>query len=567
MLSARWTVKPQVSSSEVLSPLRVGDASEIAWAQQTDVLVVGFGAAGAAAALQARESGREVLVVDRFEGGGASQLSGGVVYAGGGTRQQREAGINDSPEAMFEYLKQETAGVVSDATLLRFCRDSVANLEWLEKHGARFASTTPKQKTSYPPDGVFLYYSGNETVPAMAGQHPPAMRGHRTVSAGQSGATLYGALKKATRASGATVQMQSVVRRLVVDASGRVIGAEVWQIPPGSQAAVRHKAAHREANACYPFNPNRAESLRRETLEIELAHARPILVRAHHGVVLASGGFMFNREMLQAHAPRYLSNWRNGSTGCDGSGIRLGLSAGGRGAHMNRVSAWRFISPPYAWPKGIAVNARGERFCNEEVYGSTLGNEIIEHQNGRAWLILDARLRWQAIRECFGKELWGFQKWPALAGMLLGVTRAFTPERLARKLGMEPAALRAAITANNRAARGECDDVVGKSPTMRRELTRGPWYALDLSPAFKFFPLSSITLGGLVVSEDTGEVLTGNGQAIRGLYAVGRCATGIPSNMYISGLSLADCVFSGRRAARHAALEISDKVASKELTP
>jgi 3-oxo-5alpha-steroid 4-dehydrogenase len=62
-----------------------------------------------------------------------------------------------------------------------------------------------------------------------------------------------------------------------------------------------------------------------------------------------------------------------------------------------------------------------------------------------------------------------------------------------------------------------------------------------------------LTLGGLVVSEDTGEVLRADGSAISGLYAAGRSAVGICSRSYVSGLSLADCVYSGRRAGRNAA--------------
>lgn len=124
------------------------------------------GGAGASAAIEAREQGAEVLVIDRFGGGGASVLSGGVVYAGGGTRYQKEAGFEDSPEAMAAYPRYEVNGVVSDETLARFSRDSVDNLDWLEKQGATFASAMPSYKTSYPADGMYLYYSGNEVVPA-----------------------------------------------------------------------------------------------------------------------------------------------------------------------------------------------------------------------------------------------------------------------------------------------------------------------------------------------------------------------------------------------------------------
>jgi 3-oxo-5alpha-steroid 4-dehydrogenase len=64
-----------------------------------------------------------------------------------------------------------------------------------------------------------------------------------------------------------------------------------------------------------------------------------------------------------------------------------------------------------------------------------------------------------------------------------------------------------------------------------------------------------LTLGGLKVNEATGAVLNGEGASIPGLYAAGRTAVGVASNIYVSGLSVADCVFSGRRAASSAAAE------------
>ena len=63
----------------------------------------------------------------------------------------------------------------------------------------------------------------------------------------------------------------------------------------------------------------------------------------------------------------------------------------------------------------------------------------------------------------------------------------------------------------------------------------------------------AITLGGLRVDEATGGVLNAQGQTIPGLYAAGRTAIGVASNRYVSGLSLADCLWSGRRAGNTAA--------------
>ena len=226
--------RPRTSTvTPVEPPLEVARAEDIAWDDEADVLVVGWGAAGACAALEARAAGASVMVLDRFGGGGASVLSGGVVYAGGGTPYQQQAGYEDSPQAMFEYLRHETQGVVSDETLLRFCHDSVDNLAWLERYGARFAASMPDHKTSYPPDGVFLYHSGNEAVPAYAvGQAKPAPRGHRAVARGQSGATLYAALQQATRASGARTLTQTAVRRLVREqGTGRILGCLLYTSP------------------------------------------------------------------------------------------------------------------------------------------------------------------------------------------------------------------------------------------------------------------------------------------------------------------------------------------------
>ena len=85
-------------------------------------------------------------------------------------------------------------------------------------------------------------------------------------------------------------------------------------------------------------------------------------------------------------------------------------------------------------------------------------------------------------------------------------------------------------------------------------IEQGPFFAIDISiknsPAY---PAPGLTLGGLRVNEETGQVLDAEDESIDGLYAAGRTAVGICSNSYISGLSLADCIFSGRRAGVHAA--------------
>jgi len=177
------------------------------WDIQADVVVVGFGAAGACAALEATAAGRDVVVLDRFAGGGATALSGGVIYAGGGTPHQLAAGVRDSPEAMVGYLSLEVGDAVSPATLREFCRGSRDMLAWLERHGVPFEGSLCPDKTSYPTNRHYLYYSGSEL--SARDVAPPAPRGHRVRGRGTSGGLLFARLARAVARSGARVLPQT----------------------------------------------------------------------------------------------------------------------------------------------------------------------------------------------------------------------------------------------------------------------------------------------------------------------------------------------------------------------
>jgi 3-oxo-5alpha-steroid 4-dehydrogenase len=369
---------------------------------------------------------------------------------------------------------------------------------------------------------------------------------------------MFKAMRRAVVAAGVDVMTQSAMRRLVVDSTtGAILGAELWQLESSSAAARRHRRLSRWADNLNYYAPRLSDSVRQRALAIELADARPLRIRARGGVVLSTGGFIFNRAMVARHAPGYLRNFRLGTSGCDGSGIRLGQSVGGDAAHLERVSAWRFINPPFAWARGIVVDREGRRFCNEEVYGALLGHQMCEHHGGKAWLVIDSKLRAEALREAAFGGLWMFQSMPAIV-LTLSSKRARTIEELARRLGAESAVLRQTLDAYNAAAAG-ADDVMGKSPAMRQALATPPFYALDVSVGSPVFPCPAITLGGLRVDEGTGAVRRADDSCVAGLYAAGRAAVGIASNHYVSGLALADCIWSGRRAGRAAAKVANDR--------
>src|SRR5690242_6086456 len=272
------------------------------WDLEADVVVVGFGAAGACAALEAAASGASVLVLDRFGGGGATALSGGVVYAGGGTPQQRAAGVDDSPGAMFGYLRAEVGDAVPAATLRQFCDGSVAMLAWLEGHGVPFEGSLCPDKTSYPTNRHYLYYSGSELSAAAsagaggAGAAPPAPRGHRTRGRGTSGGLLYARLSAAVRAAGVRVLTQTTARELVTDPGGRVIGVACLSLraAPG-WARLAHRVLHGWSVKPYLYVPKAGRILHRPVAWLERRYARPLRIAASRGVVVAAGRFAANR--------------------------------------------------------------------------------------------------------------------------------------------------------------------------------------------------------------------------------------------------------------------------------
>ena len=525
---------------------------ERTWDIEADVVVVGFGAAGACAAIEAARAGREVVVLDRFSGGGATALSGGIVYAGGGTAQQREAGVSDSADAMFGYLSTETGDAVPPATLKEFCHGSVAMLEWLEGLGVPFDASLCPDKTSYPTNRHYLYYSGSELSARDAA--PPAPRGHRTHARGTSGHVLFAKLAEAAVGSGARLVPQTTARRLVTGADGRVTGVECRTLSTAPYwARTAHRVLHRWFAKPYLYFPKLGRAMHRPVAWLERRYGRPLTVAARGGVVLSAGGFVANRQMMREHAPAYRGGLPLATPGDDGSGIALGAEVGGATAFLDRVSLWRFLTPPPAMVQGLLVDQDGRRVCDESRYGAAIGAAIVNRHHGKAWLLLDGPVLAQARRQVRGSTLW-FQRLPAWYLLTAGRVSAPTVAAVAGRAGVDAGGLAATLDAYNAAAEAGRADPEGKPAGVFRPLTTPPFSLVDCSVRPRLAnPAPMLTLGGLVVREDTGQARRADGSVVPGLYAAGRNAVGICSNSYVSGLSLADCVFSGRRAGRHAA--------------
>jgi len=465
------------------------------WNLTTDVLVVGSGAAGACAAIEAASAGARVLLIESLpQLGGASAMSPGVIYAGGGTALQRACGVADTPQAMSDFIAATGAPHLPRDRIGLYCEQSPAHFDWLVAQGLRYDPVLA-EGASAPGRDACLFYSGNELAWPSRDLAAPAPRGHRAVAAdGTGGGSLMMALLGRARELGVEMQARVAAQQLVLERDGRVSGL------------VADAAGERRA------------------------------IRARRGVVLACGGFIYNREMLRAYAPRLFDcavPW--GNMADLGVGIAMGIDAGASALRMEQGFVLATIDTPPRLRSGILVNGAAQRFVAEDSYAGVLGDAITYRQGGQAWLICDAAAG-TPPRDDF----------PQLG-------EANTVGDLADQLGFPRGALQNTVAYYNQHAATGHDPLFRKGPASLRPLQGPPYRAWDLGVARAFLPAH--TLGGLHTTLE-GRVLDGGGEAIPGLYAAGRTAAGLPSAPYAaSGLSLGDCTFFGRRAGRSAAGE------------
>ena len=473
-------------------PLPLRDVAH--WDAEHDVVVVGQGVAGGAAAIEAARAGADTVVLERMtRGGGATALSTGITYFGGGTPVQKACGFEDSIEEMETFVRL-AAGAQADPERVRlYCEGSLEHFDWFQSLGVEFKPTFIAEKTTHPFSDDCLTFSGNEEAWPHRVATRPVPRGHKPAREGEAGGFLMEAILRGTLDAGATVVSECRAERLVVDDSGRVVGV----------------AARRERE--------------------------PFLVKARKGVVLATGGFIFNRDMVAKHAPKLLAcNYRVGTPGDDGSGIQMGIGAGAEAINMNEGLVLNAYYPPASHLKGVLVDGQGRRFVNEDSYLGRTSDAILNKADGVAYLIVDDELygQTQAMHK------------------LAAVEETF--EALEAALELPVGSLVQTLDSYNRMAeRGE-DPLFHKAARYLKPLTQPPFGALDCSTSNSIFGV--FTLGGLSVRA-TGEVLDPDDRAIPGLYAAGRCTAGLcrEGRSYASGLSIGDGSFFGRLAGRAAA--------------
>ena len=486
-------------SAPTTDPTPITTADVAKWDHEADVIIAGYGVAGAAAAVAATRAGADVLVLERTGSwGGAASMAGGFIYLGGGTALQKACGFDDSPDNMAAFLNAAMGPGADAARIADYCAGSVDHFDWLVGCGVPFKAEFFDEPGWEPMGDQGLMYSGGENAYPFNTIASPAPRGHvprmsdKKQGEVSAGFMLMKPLVDTANAAGARSLYDVRAQRLVIESDGRVVGIVARQ------------------------------------------YGKEVTVRARRGVVLATGSFAYNEAMVAQYAPRIAGRPAASIEQHDGQAIRMAQALGADLAHMDATEVALFIDPQQL-VRGVLVNERGQRYVAEDTYPGRAGQLTLYHQNNTAYLIIDETAQQEAQASLTPLLMMRPPNWVCE-----------TVAELEAEIGLPTGALQSTIAAYNEgAARGD-DPLLHKKKQWLRPVG-SPVGAIDLRESTGGF-----TLGGLHTTLDA-EVLHVNGEPIPGLFAAGRCAAGVAAWGYASGVSLGDGSFYGRRAGRSAA--------------
>ncbi|ERM16958.1 flavocytochrome c [Brevibacillus laterosporus] len=257
-------------------------------------------------------------------------------------------------------------------------------------------------------------------------------------------------------------------------------------------------------------------------------------------VILATGGFSANQEMVISYKPELKGFATTNHPGALGEGITLGESVGANLVDMAEIQTHPTVVPE----KGVMVteavrgngailiNKDGKRFINELLTRDVVSKGILDQKDGVAYLFFDDGLRkgLKAVEEYFNMQL---------------VTEADSVEELAGKIGVDKDAMMKSVKTYNDAVAAKQDKEF-KRDDLPLQLNQGKVYAIQVTPAVHH------TMGGLQINTNA-EVMNKEGQIIKGLYAAGEVTGGVHGGNRLGGNAMADIVTFGRIAGQNAA--------------
>lgn len=461
-----------------------------------DVVVLGTGLAGTAAALAAQESGAAVLVVEKAP---PDSAGGNTRFSGGGFRIPRG---DFTPDNFFEDLMIVTKGKGNTELLRHMTEKAKEDTDWLQTYGLHFG------------DQSKFHNVGPRRVKALWAEPVPfEIDGSTQIGSGNGVIhQLHPSLFERV-----DVVFDTKAERLMVDDQGRVVGVRTF-------------------NASRGFEEIGAGA-----------------------VVIATGGFQANQEMRARYFGTEAAHWRVRGTRFNvGDGLRMAMDIGAAPVgnfsdiHCAVIDA-RSRSMECGetnvntYPFGIIVNKAGERFVDEgedfrdRTYAK-FGKSILAQPDSIAYLIYDSKLEGKVT--CYVKE-WG-------------PTQAESLEELATTLGVNADGLRKTVEKFNSAIDTSVPfSFEGKDGRTARGIQpeKSNWaLEIDTPPYFAYAVTGGVTftLAGLQTNVRA-EVLSAEGRTIPGLFAAGEVQGDFFYYNYPGGSSLIRCSVYGRAAGENAA--------------
>lgn len=558
-----------------------------------DLLVIGSGAAGLAAAVTAAHHGLKVIIAEKAEVlGGTSAWSGGWIWAPGNPVCAR-AGTTDSREAAETYLRA-VLGNHFKAPLVR-----------------SFLDHAPKMIAFFETQTAVRFEPGSH-IPDTYGHLPGAGKGGRSVIAqpfdGRTLGAAFALLRKPLRETsfwGLTIQAGADLRAFMTMTRSlpafahvtRRMGRHMWDLARYRRAtqlrngnALVARLIRSALDAGVDLRPSHAAQhlLRdkdgRVTGAVLLAEGQEVRITARCGVVLASGGFAHDPKRRASQFPANDSHRSLAVETATGDGLHMGEAVGAHQARdLASPGAWCPVSL-VPWPDGreapfphiiergkpgiIAVLPNGKRFCNEGLgyhdFVAALLEATPEGAVPEAWLITT-----RAFQRRYGLGISRPFPLPLRPWLRNGyLVSARTARDLAGRCGIDPAGLEASLADwNQHAAAGE-DPAFhrGTTPYMRLQgdASHGPnpcVAPIDRPPflALRVIPGSFGTFAGLETDAQA-RVLTVVGRPIPGLYAAGGDMASVMGGFYpAGGINLGPALTFGFIAGQQAALTLREQ--------
>jgi 3-oxosteroid 1-dehydrogenase len=556
-----------------------------------DVLIVGSGGGGMTAALTAQAAGLDALLIEKSSHfGGSTALSGGGIWVPGAPAQRRE-GYTPSPEAVVEYLKRITDGLVSEARIRQYVETAPQMLQFLEQLSGWFEFVwKPGYADYYPelPGGSELGSTIN--VPPIDLRKlgvdeqtllQPLALAPKGIWLGPKELRQFYRIRQSWAGKGVLLKL---VARMV---RARVFGERMAAI--GQSLTARLRLAMRERNIPMWLDSPMIELL----TDVDGSVTGAVVERdgvkhriaARAGVILASGGFDHDLAWRKELLPEVDQDWSFGNPASMGDGIRAAQKVGAATDLLDE--AWWF--PAIQWPDGrmqfmlnermmpaqFIVNGEGKRFINEAAPYMDFGHAMIDGQKSGVthipcWLITDHR---SFNRYVVGGHL-PIPKIPfapvptgrkvSSAWLESGVVKsAMTWDEMATKIGVPAGQLSETAGRFNELARKGHDDDFNRGDSVYDNYYGDPTlpnpnlHPLGKPPYYAFrIVLGDLGTSGGLLTDEYARALRPDGTVVPGLYAVGNTSAAVMGRSYAgAGATIGPAMTFGFVAAKHIAAQ------------